>query len=303
MSTNSLINPLVGLPEEIHSDLIRILAPNPSPMTFHGTNTYILGKKELAIIDPGPNCEAHLKAILKSIKHDQTVTHIFVTHSHIDHSPLAARLAGLVAAPILAFGDAVAGKSPVMERLHALGGGEGLDNNFEPDIILKDGQTTRGKDWTIESIHTPGHLGNHLCFSWIENNFLFSGDLVMGWASSMVSPPDGDLTDFMSSLKKLMFRKDDLIYFPGHGEPVYNPSERLKDLYAHRKQREKEILSALKSGFSSIPDIANKVYKDLDPKLINAARRNVLAHLIDLTSRNLCLVDGVITLKSNFFDI
>ena len=294
---------MVGLPEEIDSDLIRILAPNPSPMTFHGTNTYILGKKELAIIDPGPNCEAHLKAILKSIKHDQTVTHIFVTHSHIDHSPLAARLAGLVAAPILAFGDAVAGKSPVMERLHALGGGEGLDNNFVPDTILKDGETTHGKDWTIESIHTPGHLGNHLCFSWVENNFLFSGDIVMGWASSMVSPPDGDLTDFMRSLKKLLLRNNDLIYFPGHGEPIYNPSQRLKDLYAHRKQREKEILSALKSGFSSVFDITNKVYKDLDPKLINAAKRNVLAHLIDLTSRNLCVVEGEITLKSNFSGI
>ena len=125
----------------------------------------------------------------------------------------------------------------------------------------------------------------------------------MGWASSMVSPPDGDLTDFMRSLKKLMLRTDDLIYFPGHGEPVYNPSQRLKDLYAHRKQREKEILSALKSGFSSVFDITNKVYKDLDPKLIDAAKRNVLAHLIDLSSRSLCVVDGSITLKSNFFSI
>ena len=297
---NSLINPSVGLPEELHPDLIRILAPNPSPMTFQGTNTYILGKKELAIIDPGPNCEAHLKAILKSIKHDQKISHIFVTHSHIDHSPLAARLANLTAAPILAFGNSLAGKSLVMNRLSELGGGEGLDDNFIPDVILKDGQTTHGKDWTIEAIHTPGHLGNHLCFNWIEKHFLFSGDLVMGWASSMVSPPDGDLTDFMSSLKKLMLRKNDLIYFPGHGDAVYNPSERLKGLYAHRKKREAEILSALELGLSSVTNITNKVYTDLNPKLIDAAKRNVLAHLIDLTSRNLCVVEGSITLKSNF---
>ena len=300
MSVSSEFNSKVGVPEQVFPDLKRILAPNPSPMTYWGTNTYLLGRTELALIDPGPDNQNHLDAIMKSITKEQRITHIFVTHSHIDHSPLSKRISDITSAPILAFGDSSAGKSSVMSLLNGLGGGEGLDYNFVPNITLRDRDLTEGDSWTIEALHTPGHLGNHLCFSWVEQNCIFSGDLVMDWATSMVSPPDGDLTDFMNSISHLMKRENDRIYFPGHGAPIYNPPKRLRELFDHRKKRETEILTALSLGLNTVGKITKKVYKDLDPNLMSAAERNVLAHLIDLVSRNLCEVDGKLTQKAKF---
>ena len=300
MVANHLFDPTPGVSEQISSKLLRILAPNPSPMTFRGTNTYLLGEKSLALIDPGPDSETHFNAIMGSIKRDQRISHIMVTHSHIDHSPLAKRVSEQTSAPILAFGSSLTGKSLIMSKLTDLGGGEGLDHNFIPDIVLKDGDITTGDGWTLEALHTPGHLGNHLCFCWKERNVLFSGDLVMGWATSMVSPPDGDLTDFMDSILRLMKRENDVLYYPGHGAPIKNPKKRLEDLFVHRKKRESEILSALQQGLNTVYQITKKVYADLDSKLISAAQRNVLAHLIDLTSRNLCSVRGPITPKAKF---
>ena len=269
-------------------------------MTFWGTNTYILGTNELAIIDPGPAVQSHLDAIMSSLNKNQSITHILITHSHIDHSPLAKQLSERTSAPILAFGESSAGKSAIMTNLKNLEGGEGIDYDFKPDATLNDNQILQNKEWCIKSLHTPGHMGNHLCFSWEGESILFSGDLVMGWATSMVSPPDGDLTDFMNSIKSLQLRSPDKLFFPGHGAPIENPSLRLQELYEHRKKREGQILSALETGLATISEITESVYADLDKRLFTAAKRNVLAHLIDLTSRKICEVSKEITTNSRF---
>ena len=300
MSNNSNFNPPSGISEDIYPNLKRIIAPNPSPMTFWGTNTYILGTNELAIIDPGPAVQSHLDAIMSSLNKNQSITHILITHSHIDHSPLAKQLSERTSAPILAFGESSAGKSAIMTNLKNLEGGEGIDYDFKPDATLNDNQILQNKEWCIKSLHTPGHMGNHLCFSWEGESILFSGDLVMGWATSMVSPPDGDLTDFMNSIKSLKLRSPYKLFFPGHGAPIENPSLRLQELYEHRKKREREILLALETGLATISEITESVYADLDKKLITAAKRNVLAHLIDLTSRKICEVSKEITTNSRF---
>ena len=300
MSNNSNFNPPSGISEDIYPNLKRIIAPNPSPMTFWGTNTYILGTNELAIIDPGPAVQSHFDAIMSSLNKNQSITHILITHSHIDHSPLAKQLSERTSAPILAFGESSSGKSTIMTNLKNLDGGEGIDYDFKPDVTLNDNQILKNKEWCIKSLHTPGHMGNHLCFSWEGESILFSGDLVMGWATSMVSPPDGDLTDFMNSIKSLQLRSPDKLFFPGHGAPIKNPSLRLQELYEHRKKREGEILSALETGLATISEITESVYADLDKRLITAAKRNVLAHLIDLTSRKICEVSKEITTNSRF---
>ena len=300
MSNNSNFNPPSGISEDIYPNLKRIIAPNPSPMTFWGTNTYILGTNELAIIDPGPAVQSHFDAIMSSLNKNQSITHILITHSHIDHSPLAKQLSEKTSAPILAFGESSSGKSTIMTNLKNLDGGEGIDYDFKPDVTLNDNQILKNKEWCIKSLHTPGHMGNHLCFSWEGESILFSGDLVMGWATSMVSPPDGDLTDFMNSIKSLQLRSPDKLFFPGHGAPIENPSLRLQELYEHRKKREGEILSALETGLATISEITESVYADLDKRLITAAKRNVLAHLIDLTSRKICEVSKEITTNSRF---
>ena len=300
MVANHLFDPTPGVSEDIYHNLKRILVPNPSAMTFRGTNTYLLGNNEIAVIDPGPSIQSHFDAIMGSLNASQVITHIFITHSHIDHSPLAKQLSEITSAPILAFGDSSEGKSVVMSNLSDLNGGEGIDYNFKPDVFLTNNQIIKSKEWSIKSLHTPGHMGNHMCFSWEEEKVLFSGDLVMGWATSMVSPPDGDLTDFMNSIKKLQHRTQDKLFFPGHGAPIKNPSLRLQELYEHRKKREREILLSLKTGLATVSEITDSVYADLDKRLITAANRNVLAHLIDLTNRKICSVSTEITTNSRF---
>ncbi|WP_300547330.1 MBL fold metallo-hydrolase [Roseovarius sp.] len=278
--------PAIGHAEAIGPDLRRILAPNPSPMTFWGTNTYLLGARDLAVIDPGPDDSAHLAAILRALEPGQRISHIFVTHSHLDHSPLAARLGAQTGAPVLAYGDARAGRSPVMAELAEsaeIGGGEGVDHGFAPDTPLCDGQEVTGDGWRLKAHWTPGHFGNHLCFE--SGDEVFTGDLVMGWASSLVSPPDGDLTHFMAScarLRGLCARR----HLPGHGAPIDTPAARLDWLIGHRMTREAAILSALDAGPQTAAQIANDIYTETPAKLLPAATRNVLAHLIDLMQKS-----------------
>nr|WP_232824935.1 MBL fold metallo-hydrolase [Primorskyibacter marinus] len=279
--------PRPGLAETLQPGLRRIVANNPSPMTFRGTNTYLLGTEDLAVIDPGPNDPAHLRTILGSVGPDQRISHIFVTHAHLDHSPLARPLAAATRAPVLAFGDARSGRSAVMQQLVAqgfTGGGEGVDAGFVPDICLPDGAQVSGNGWCITALHTPGHFGNHLCYA--SEDFLFSGDLVMGWASSVVSPPDGDLTDFMASCRHLAQMPWNRFY-PGHGAAIEQPHTRLEWLLKHRKDRETAILDALKMGPDTAHGLTSRIYTDIPTKLIPAAERNVLAHLIDLKSKSL----------------
>ncbi|MDQ7072082.1 MAG: MBL fold metallo-hydrolase [Rhodobacterales bacterium] len=279
-------NPPVGVAEVLSPGLRRIVAPNASPMTYRGTNTYVIGTRGLAVIDPGPDDGAHLQAILDSVQRGQRITHIFVTHAHVDHSPLARDLANATGAPVLAFGDAAAGKSAVMEQLARdglAGGGEGIDATFTPDICLDDGETINGDGWAFEAIHTPGHMGNHLAFAW--GDICFTGDHIMGWASSLVSPPDGDLTDFMASCARLQMR-DWRIFHAGHGAPIHHPEARLAWLVAHRTARESDILAALVDGPARAYDLATRIYTETPVALMGAATRNVFAHLVDLTGKN-----------------
>jgi glyoxylase-like metal-dependent hydrolase (beta-lactamase superfamily II) len=278
--------PIAGKPLALADDLQLVLAPNPSPMTYLGTNTYILGRETLAIIDPGPDNPDHLAALVAAIA-GRPVSHILLTHSHLDHSPLAATLRDRLGALTYAFGDSRAGRSAVMRQLAdegLAGGGEGIDHAFSPDCTLKDGEVLSGSWGDITALHTPGHIGNHLCFVW--NDAIFTGDHVMGWASSLVSPPDGDLTDFMASCSKLQGHGA-RIYYPGHGAPVMQPAARLAWLIDHRKKREAQILTTLTEKPATPAHITGAVYHDLAPGLTKAAERNVFAHLVDLYTRGI----------------
>lgn len=287
MTTDDEFNPAPGAADTLAPGLRRILAPNPSPMTYRGTNTYLLGTDELAVIDPGPDDPAHLQAILSALGPDQRISHIFVTHAHLDHSPLAPALARATGAPVLAHGPADAGRSTIMADLahHGLaGGGEGVDADFTPDVSLADRELVVGSDWQLEALWTPGHFGNHMCFAW--KDVIFTGDLVMGWASSLVSPPDGDLTDFMASCHKLQERKARMFH-SGHGAPITDPAARLNWLISHRLSREASIRDELAHGPATAAELTRRIYTDTPAVLMRAAERNVLAHLVDLTTRGL----------------
>lgn len=291
--------PMAGVPQPLEDGLTCVLAPNPSPMTYWGTNTYILGHSSVAIIDPGPQNDAHFQALLAAIA-GRPVSHILVTHSHLDHSPLARPLAEATGAPVLAFGDSTAGRSAVMAQLAAscgVGGGEGVDTDFAPDVTLANLEEITGEGWTLQALHTPGHFGNHLCFQW--GDAAFSGDLVMGWASSLVSPPDGDLTDFMASCNGLAATGITRAYC-GHGAPIVDVQARIAELLAHRKSREIAILQALAAGPATPPALTAAVYTDVAAALLPMAQRNVLAHLIDLTSRGLVGHTGPLSADAEF---
>ncbi|WP_417208846.1 MBL fold metallo-hydrolase [Antarctobacter sp.] len=276
-------HPVSGVAEVLAPGVRRVLAPNPSPMTYRGTNSYLLGTRDIAVIDPGPDDRGHLEAILRALMPGQRVTHILVTHAHLDHSPLARALSQQTGAPILGFGPPEAGRRPVMQALAEgglVGGGEGVDRGFVPDQALADGDIVQADGWRIEALHTPGHMANHLSFAC--GDVLFSGDLVMGWASSLVSPPDGDLTAFMASLERLQTR-DWSVFHAGHGAPVLDPAARLAELLAHRRAREAAILDALTDGPATARALADRIYTDTPAALLPAAARNVLSHLIDMT--------------------
>ncbi|KIC11152.1 metallo-beta-lactamase [Leisingera sp. ANG-M1] len=300
MQASDDFNPQPGQAAELEPGLRRILAPNPSPMTYRGTNTYLLGTRGLAVIDPGPDSTGHLAAILAAVQPGQTITHIIVTHSHLDHSPLAAGLIRATGAPVYAYGGAEAGRSAVMAQLAAdglAGGGEGIDTDFAPDITVADGERISGDGWELEVIHTPGHLGNHIALGW--KDACFTADHVMGWASSLVSPPDGDLTDFMASCRRLRAGSW-RVFHPGHGAPVTDPAGRLDWLIAHRESREAAILAALEQAPATARALAVQIYTETPPALLKAAERNVFAHLVDLTGRGLAAPLGALSAAAAF---
>ncbi len=262
-----------------------IRAPNPSPMTGSGTNTYIVGRGAVAVIDPGPDLDAHLTAILAALDPDESISQILVTHPHLDHSGLAPRLARATGAPVAAFGTATSGRSARMAALAEAGlpdAGEGLDRAFRPDILLAEGDSLSAETWNLRAIHTPGHLGAHLAFA--MDDVLFSGDHVMGWSTSLVAPPDGDMTDYMASLTKLQRQRWSRI-LAGHGDPIDNPAARLADLVAHRKDREAQITAALARAPASASSLTKLLYTGISERLVKAANANVLAHLIDLHAK------------------
>ncbi|MEP3392840.1 MAG: MBL fold metallo-hydrolase [Litoreibacter sp.] len=289
-----------GKPISLAPGLRCILAPNASPMTYTGTNTYLLGTRDIAVIDPGPPDESHMEAIITALEAHQRISHIFVTHSHVDHSPLAMVLAQVTGAKIHGFGPSTSGRAPIMSSFADLGGGEGIDETFMPDVTLAHGDRVDGTDWSLSALHTPGHMGNHLCFHWHQGDALFSGDLVMGWATSMVSPPDGHLTDFMASLEMLSLRKGDATFYSGHGLPIDAPLVRVQELLAHRRMRESQILKALTNSPLTAKELTARIYTDVAPALLPAAQRNVIAHLIDLAGRNRVKSEEMLSATSRF---
>lgn len=269
---------------------LAILAPNPSPLTGPGTTTFLVGQNHVAVIDPGPDDDGHLNAILAA--GCGRITHILVTHAHRDHSALALRLAGETGAPILAFGTATDGKSPIMQhfaQIGAAGGGEGLDRTFRPDIRLTDGQIVETPDWQIRALHMPGHSAGHVCFAWQDT--VFCGDLVMGWSSTLISPPDGDLGDYFRSLRRLGNMAPHRLH-PTHGATIHAPLARIDELIRHRRSRSAQIMAALHKAPGTATTLAERLY-DIPQALMPAAARNVLAHLIALSDLGAIAHEGM----------
>ncbi len=271
---------------EQHEPLVRrVLAPNPSPYTFTGTQTWLVGAgADVAVIDPGPdggsqpghadiNGEGHVEAIMRAVG-DAKITAILCTHTHRDHSPASRPLAKFTGAPII-------GCAPLALRDDGPRSDTAFDPDYAPDRVLTDGDQVRGDGWTLEAVTTPGHTGNHICFALLESGALFTGDHVMKWSTTVVSPPDGDMADYMASLQKL-YDRDDRIYYPAHGPAVLKPSQLVRGMIGHRKQRERQIITLLEKGEGHIPAMVALMYKGLDPRLHGAAARSVLAHLLDL---------------------
>src|SRR5947209_9828849 len=269
--------------EEVVPGVRRLLANNPGPFTFKGTVSYIVGRDRVAIIDPGPLDETHIAALLEAVR-GETVTHIFVTHTHRDHSPAVPRVKAATGALVLAEGAhrparvLHIGEAPRMDASN--------DTEFRPDRTLADGDVVTGPGWTVEAVATPGHTANHMAFALVDTDVLFSGDHVMAWSTPVVAPPDGAMSDYMASLEKLTGRSETL-YFPGHGGAVRDAPAFVRHYIRHRRAREAAILEELAKGPADIPALVAGIYVGLDPRLVRAAGLSVLAHLEDLTARGL----------------
>jgi glyoxylase-like metal-dependent hydrolase (beta-lactamase superfamily II) len=272
-----------GAVTELTPTIRRVIANNPSAFTFHGTGTYIIGRGEVAVIDPGPLDDAHIAALLEALD-GETVTHILITHSHIDHSPAAAPLKAETGAPTYGFGPHGGNhRGPKVE--------EGGDWNFEPDHAIGDGAVIEGPGWSFEAVHTPGHTSNHLCFAMQGENILFSGDHVMGWSTSVIAPPDGNMADYLASLEKLLDR-DDEVYWPTHGPAITKPQPFVRAFLVHRSMREQQIERCLEDGATTIEDLVKVMYASVDPRLRRAASRTVLAHLIHMVGDGRAACEG-----------
>jgi len=261
----------------------RILAPNPSPFTYTGTQTYIVGTGEVAVIDPGPDLAAHLDALVAALAGER-VAAILCTHTHRDHSPASRPLQAVTGAPIV-------GCAPLSLDDAGPRADEAFDPDYRPDRILADGERLAADGWTLEAVATPGHTSNHLCLALVEEAALFTGDHVMSWSTTVVAPPDGDMADYMASLDKLLAR-DDRLYYPAHGPAVDEPHGHVRRLIEHRRMRERQILGHLERGDGRIPAMVAAMYTDIDPRLFPAAGRSVLAHLVDLERRGLARAEG-----------
>ena len=267
----------VGKPDRTEPLVRRVLAANPSAFTFTGTQSYVVGTGgDVAVIDPGPLEDDHVAALVAAIG-DARVSAIVCTHTHKDHSPAAARLADRTGAPVV-------GCAPLVLSDDGPRSDASFDPTYAPDRILADGEGIAGEGWTLTAVATPGHTSNHLCFALAESDALFTGDHVMGWSTSVVSPPDGDMSDYMASLQKLYDRQD-RIYYPAHGPAVTRPQQLVRGMIGHRRQRENQIVRQIEAGIHQIPAMVPQMYKGIDQRLWPAAERSVLAHLIDLERR------------------
>lgn len=264
---------------QLTPNLRRVTSPNPSMFTFKGTNTYIVGRGNVAVVDPGPVSAEQAAAILKAVE-GETVSHIIVTHTHNDHSPGVPAIQQATGAPTYGFGPHGVGA----RRDWPFDSPEGGDRGFDPAHRVPDGGLIEGDGWTLEALHTPGHISNHLCFALKEDEVLLSGDHVMGWSTSIVSPPDGDMTHYMASLRKLLDRNE-TTYYPGHGGEIADPKPFVEAFIRHREAREDQIRKCLAPGASTIPAMVEVMYADVDKNLHRAAARSVLSHLLAMWER------------------
>jgi glyoxylase-like metal-dependent hydrolase (beta-lactamase superfamily II) len=272
-----------GVADQVSPLIRRVVANNPGPFTYLGTGVYIIGRGEVAVIDPGPEDPEHLKALLAATKGER-VTHILTTHTHSDHSPLARPLARETGAVII-------GRSAPEVVESAVSLDEGDQGGFRPDVEVADGQLISGPGWTLEAITTPGHISNHVCFALLEENALFSGDHVMGWSTTVISPPHGDMTDYYASLDKVAAR-DFTTLWPTHGPPITEVAPFLAAYKAHRLDRERQIIEQLRAGPSRIADMVPVMYAAVDPRLYPAAANSVFAHMIHLVRQGVIACDG-----------
>ena len=258
----------VGVADVLSPRVRRVIADNPGPFTFTGTGTYIIGAGDVAVIDPGPSDPAHIKAILAATE-GESISHILVTHTHTDHSPGCGLLQQHCNAQTFAYGSHGLGRPRSDVEF-------GADYDFKPDVLVTDGQVIEGTEWSLQCLHTPGHAANHLSFYLAQENALFCGDAVMGWSTTIVSPPDGSMKDYMDTLTRLM-QRDDQIFYPTHGAPVTNPQEFLAALHQHRVGREEQALACIERGVDTIADMVPVIYSELDPAMYPAAAMSLFA--------------------------
>jgi glyoxylase-like metal-dependent hydrolase (beta-lactamase superfamily II) len=279
---------------ETVSPLIRrVVARNPSPFTFKGTATYIIGRGPVAVVDPGPDMAEHIDALLHALR-GETIEMQLITHTHLDHSPAAAAIKKATGAPTYGFGPH--GGAPPVEGVKVEEGG---DFAFRPDHKVADGDTIEGHGWRATAVHTPGHTSNHICYALEKERVLFSGDHVMGWSTSVISPPDGDMADYLRSLDKLL-RRDDAVYWPTHGPAISDPKPYVQAFIDHRRERRDAILARLAAGDRRIPEIVAAIYVGLAPNLHRAAGRSVWAHLLELVGSGEVATEGPATLESEY---
>ena len=277
--------------ETIAPGIRRVVAENPGPFTLHGTGTYIIGEGKVAVVDPGPADSAHIDALLKGLE-GETITHVLVTHTHMDHSPGCALLRQHCDAPTYAYGPHGAGKLESGIQVE-----EGGDMEFAPDVLIKDGDIISGAGWSVECVYTPGHTSNHMCFAYREQKALFTGDHVMGWSTSIISPPDGDMGDYLQSLNKLLTR-DDAIYWPTHGPAIDNPKSFVEKFIEHRAERESQIINCLQRNLTSIEVMVPDMYNDLPEFMYPAAARSVLAAMEHMANKGDIVTAGAVTLDA-----
>ncbi len=285
---NKAFDLIPGRAAEVAPGVRAIVANNPGPFTFKGTVSYIIGQGKVAIVDPGPDDDAHIAAVLDAVR-GETVTHIFVTHTHRDHSPAVPKIKAATGAKVYAEGP-----HRLARPLHVGEAGRldaSADLDFRPDVTLADGSVVTGNGWTIEALTTPGHTANHMAYAFKEADLIFSGDHVMAWSTSIVAPPDGAMSDYMASLEKLAKRTEP-IYLPGHGGPVRDAPGFVQGYIRHRHGRETSILRRLEKGAADIPTLVRAIYIGLDPRLTGAASLSVLAHMEDLAARGLVATEG-----------
>ena len=291
-------DPAYGTPVAVAPGIQRLTANNPSPFTFHGTNSYIVGAGDtVAVVDPGPENDAHFEALMAALG-QRRVSHILITHTHRDHSPLAARLKAATGAPTAGEGPHRASRPLHTGEVNPFS--ESSDMGFMPDIPLADGDVIEGDGFALRAIATPGHAANHLAFALEGSGILLSGDHVMAWATSIVAPPDGSMADYMASLDTLLARRDHLL-LPGHGGPVKHPLTFLRALKTHRRMRERAVLERIKTGDRKIADMVKAIYRDTDPRLHGAAALSVLAHIEDLVERGRVETNGPPSLMGDYW--